>query len=118
MNDELVKAIIEYLSKTPVFLITILCVYMQGVLVLIVFNGLVKKRLKKIFAFPVGTGCSSITLVVLNFESMVTSQFSLQMLEARILPSTLLTFGIIGIVTLAVFTVKEICKLKGGNGNG
>lgn len=108
--DDFMKAVVSYFSATPVWLVSLGCMFFAGRLLQIVFLGFTDK-LKNFFsvqfALPIGAACSCLVLVVQNWANIINPSFTIELLEVKVLSSSLLSFSVVGIVALIVLPIRE-----------
>lgn len=116
MVDSISNALVDYLSSAPVWLISLGCMFLAGRLLQMTILGFTDK-LKKFdsigYALPIGAACSCISLVFQNLGNIITSSFTLEMLEMKVLSSSLLSFSVVGIVAMIALPIREFRQKKG-----
>ena len=118
--DNFVKAAISYFSTTPVWLISLSCMFLEGRLLQIILLGFTDK-LKKFFsvkyAIPIGAASSCLVLVAQNWVNVINPSFTVEMLEVKVLSSSLLSFSVVGVVAIIVLPIRE-CRKRGTKKDG
>lgn len=121
MEERFWSAIMDYVCTAPVLLISLGCMFFSGRLLQMIIFGFTDK-LKKYdgirYALPIGAGCSCIALVFQNLCDIVGSSFTLEMLEIKVLSSSLLSFSVVGIVAAIVLPIREFRQKKGTKQDG
>lgn len=116
MNDEIINAIVEYLCKSPIWLLSLGCMYLQGVLLHMIILGYskkLKKYNKAFYSIALGASCTCISFFLRNGKYIHNPIVSLQNIEAEILTSTFVSFAFIGIIACFVLPIREILNVKG-----
>ena len=122
--DEVLNALSDYLIKSPLWLICLALLLIEGNLILLLIYGFKIKRMKKIkkigkVVIPLagGVAFSGIVFLFQNFAIIIESKMTLQLMETNMLSSILLSFAIIGAISIIVLPIRERKRLKGDNGN-
>lgn len=108
--DDFMNAAARYFSAAPVWLVSLGCMFLTGRLLQIVLFGFTDK-LKNFFsvqfALPIGAAYSCLVLVVQNWSNIINSSFTIELLEVKVLSSSLLSFSVVGIVAIIVLPIRE-----------
>lgn len=122
--DEIKKALLKYFVKSPLWLVCLALLFSEGHLMLLLIYGFKMKRWKKIkkvgeFIIPLAIGIAFSVLIFLiqNFITIIQSKMTLKLVEDNMLSSILLSFAIIGAISVIVLPIRERKRLKGDNGN-
>lgn len=119
--EELEKALLEYLIKSPLWLICLVLLFCEGYLILLLIYGLKIKRLKKIkevgniiLPLAIGIAFSGLIFVFQNFTIIIESKLTLEIVETKMLSSILLSFAIVSVISMVVLPIRESKRLRGG----
>lgn len=118
MTDEIKNAIIEYLCKSPIWLFSFACMYLQGVLLQMIFLGYskkLKKYNKMFYSVALGASCTCISFFLRNCKYILDSKVTLQVIEEEVLTSTFVSFAFIGLIACFVLPIRERLKMRGKN---
>ena len=119
--EEVRKALLEYLTKSPLWLLCLALLFSEGHLILLLIYGFRIKRLKKIgkVIIPIAIGIAfSVTVFLFqNFKTIIESKMTLELMETNMLSSILLSFAIVGAISLIILPIREKKRLKGDKGN-
>lgn len=119
--EEVRKALLEYLTKSPLWLVCLALLFSEGHLILLLIYGFRIKRLKKIgkVIIPIAIGIAfSVTVFLFqNFKTIIESKMTLELMETNMLSSILLSFAIVGAISLIILPIREKKRLKGDKGN-
>lgn len=116
MSEEIINAIVEYICKSPIWLLSLICMYLQGVLLHIIILGYskrLKKYNKRFYMIALGASCTCISFFIRNAKYIISSKLTLQIIEEEVLASVFCSFAFIGIIAVIVLPIREIVKLKG-----
>ena len=116
MTEEIKTAIIEYICKSPIWFFSLGCMYLQGILLHMIFLGYTKK-LKKynkmFYSVALGASCTCISFFIRNYKYILDSKLTLQIIEEEILASTFVSFAFIGLIACFVLPIRERIKMRG-----
>lgn len=115
MEEKILEAIVEYISKTPIWLFLLVIIYMIGLVIGMVINEMKVKRggtRSKIVVFVQGAAFTAIIFCIMNIKEIITSSITLKIIEERLLSSALASLAIVGLGLLAIY-IKKSQKIKG-----
>lgn len=124
--EQLTNAIVEKVIKSVLLLFCGLLMYFEGGLMLFLIYGHKKKRINRIFKIKVigyfmplivGAACSTIVFIFQNYNTIIKSEMTIELVKSNILSSVLLSFAIVGVISIIVLPVQEIIKFRGGHRN-
>ncbi len=116
MDEVIRNAIVEYLCKSPIWLLSLGCMYLQGVLLHMIILGYskkLKKYNKTFYAIALGAACTCMSFFLRNWKYIFSSKITLQIIEEKILASTFCSFAFIGVLACIVLPIREIKNMKG-----
>lgn len=126
IEEKIKDAGLEKVIKSSLLLLLGFLMYCEGGLMLFILYGFRKKRINKIFKIKmigklmpliVGLACSIIVFIFQNFNTIIKSEMTIELMKSNMLSSVLLSFAIVGAISIIVLPIQEIMKFRGGNRN-
>lgn len=122
--EEIKKALLGRLIKSPLWLICLALLFCEGHLILLLIYDFKIKRLKKIgkigkiiIPMAIGIAFSGLIFLFQNFVTIIESKMTLKLMENNMLSSILLSFAIVGAFSIIILPIRERKRLKGDNQN-
>lgn len=127
IEEEIKNVVLEKVKKSSLLLLLGCLMYCEGALMLFILYGFRKKNIKrmnKIFRIEmigrimpliIGLACSIIVFIFQNFNIIIKSEMTIEIMKNNMLSSVLLSFAIVGIISIIVLPIQEIKRLRGGN---
>lgn len=123
-EEKIINAIAEKIVKSSLLLLLGFLIFCEGSLMLFIIYGFRKKRINDVFKIKmigklmpiiVGLACSVIVFIFQNFNKIIKSEMTIELMKSNMLSSVLLSFAIVGAISIIVLPIQEIIKYKGGN---
>lgn len=122
--EEIKKAFLEYITKSPLWIICLALLFIEGHLILVLIYGYNMKMLKKIqkigkFIIPlaISIAFSGIIFFVQNFWMIIESKMTLELMENNMLSSIVLSLAIVGAISMVILPIRERKRVRGDNRN-
>lgn len=118
--DKFLNALIGFLITSPVWLIVVILLFIEGHLILLLIYGFEMKKIKKIheiiMPLSIGIGVTGLFFLFQNFTTIIESKMTLELMESNLLSSVILSFAIVGIISVIILPIKETKRLKNKRG--